>query len=423
MSMLGDRRHPLLRIRYQLLGGLICAVGLPLITRMIFDASVVFSASHHVTVLAAIIAHMTGYMFYRRLGNFPGIAAVGNILPTFVLAYGMVFSIIFLFRLDYSRFQAIGSFVISIAWYFSLFILIKRIKPYRLGVVPGGDATQVMSIGNVSWEPLRSTNSSLDGLQGIVADLRADLPDEWERFIADCAVSGKPVYHFKQIVESLTGRIKIEHLSENTLGSLNPNHAYMSIKQAIDWVSALVFLSVMVPFLGFVALAIRLESSGPALFRQQRIGYRGQPFQVIKFRTMHVPTPSSDDNERDQAITLARDSRVTRIGRFLRRTRIDELPQLINVLRGEMSWIGPRPEAAVLSRWYEQELPFYRYRHIVRPGISGWAQVNQGHVADVEDVREKLHYDFYYIANYSPWLDIVIMFKTVGTMGTGFGAK
>jgi lipopolysaccharide/colanic/teichoic acid biosynthesis glycosyltransferase len=126
---------------------------------------------------------------------------------------------------------------------------------------------------------------------------------------------------------------------------------------------------------------------------------------------------------RDKAITREGDPRITRIGRVLRRSRLDELPQLINILRGERSWIGPRPEAVVLSRWYDAELAFYPYRHIVRPGITGWAQVNQGHVADVDEVHEKLHYDFYYIKNFSPWLDLVIVMRTIRIMLTGFGAK
>ena len=107
----------------------------------------------------------------------------------------------------------------------------------------------------------------------------------------------------------------------------------------------------------------------------------------------------------------------------MRRSRIDELPQIINIIRGEMSWIGPRPEAVQLSEWYEDEIPFYRYRHIVRPGITGWAQVNQGHVAEINDVNIKLHYDFYYIKFFSFWLDVLITIRTIGIMLTGFGAK
>jgi lipopolysaccharide/colanic/teichoic acid biosynthesis glycosyltransferase len=122
-------------------------------------------------------------------------------------------------------------------------------------------------------------------------------------------------------------------------------------------------------------------------------------------------------------MTLPGDSRITKLGRFLRKSRIDELPQILNILRGEMTWIGPRPEAVALTRWYEAKLPFYHYRHIVRPGISGWAQVNQGHVAEVDAVRSKLQYDFYYIKNFSLWLDILITMRTIITMMTGYGAR
>jgi len=132
---------------------------------------------------------------------------------------------------------------------------------------------------------------------------------------------------------------------------------------------------------------------------------------------------SDDGGERSVAFTQDNDPRITRLGRYLRRTRIDELPQVLNILRGEMSWIGPRPEAEALSRWYEEELPFYRYRHIVPPGITGWAQVNQGHVFEIDQVTDKLQYDFYYIKNFSPTLDVLILAKTIGTVITGFGAR
>jgi lipopolysaccharide/colanic/teichoic acid biosynthesis glycosyltransferase len=129
------------------------------------------------------------------------------------------------------------------------------------------------------------------------------------------------------------------------------------------------------------------------------------------------------DDHRRAAMTGAGDARITRVGGFLRRARIDEMPQVWNILKGEMSWIGPRPEAEVLSAWYTGDIPFYRYRHVVRPGISGWAQVNQGHVAEVDDIHLKLQYDFFYIKYFSPWLDVLILFRTIRTMLTGFGSK
>ncbi|RUW94843.1 polyprenyl glycosylphosphotransferase [Mesorhizobium sp. M7A.F.Ca.US.010.02.1.1] len=420
-STIVGSRHFLFRIRFQLLGGLTFAIFAPAIIRIVFNPEFIYSASLQVTVAAAVIAHLVGFLSYRRIGNFPGVAAASYILPTFALSYGAVFLTIFFFRFEYSRFQAAASFTQSTLWYFGLSLLTRRLDPYRLVVIPGGDVERLKTLPGVHWFWIKSTSTIIERASGVVVDLRADLGAEWERYIADRALSGTPVYHVKQVSESLTGRVEIEHLSENTLGSLNPNQAYLKIKQAADWVSALVLIIVLSPVLALIALLIRLDSEGPALFRQQRMGYRGKICTVYKFRSMRQHSDAGSDKER--AITRRDDDRITRVGRFLRKSRIDELPQVINILRGEMSWIGPRPEAVVLSQWYEAELPFYRYRHIVRPGISGWAQVNQGHVAAVDDVMEKLHYDFYYIKNFSPWLDVLITLKTMKTMLTGFGAR
>jgi lipopolysaccharide/colanic/teichoic acid biosynthesis glycosyltransferase len=195
---------------------------------------------------------------------------------------------------------------------------------------------------------------------------------------------------------------------------------YFHLKGLVDFIFAVVLLSAALPLMAVIAAAIRLDSRGPVLFRQKRVGHAGKPIIVYKFRTMR---PVSADDERRAAMTDDADDRVTRIGRVLRNLRLDELPQIINILKWQMSWIGPRPEAEVLSRWYTSEIPFYRYRHVVKPGITGWAQVNQGHVAEVEQVHRKLQYDFYYIKYFSPWLDVLIVFRTIKTMLTGSGAR
>ncbi|TPL22861.1 polyprenyl glycosylphosphotransferase [Mesorhizobium sp. B2-4-10] len=420
-STLVGSRHFLFRIRFQLIGGLTFAIVAPALIRIAFKPDAVYVANLQVTVAAAVIAHVAGFLAYRRIGNFPGVAAASYILPTFVLSYGLVFLTIFFFRFEYSRFQAAASFTQSTLWYFGLSLITRHLEPYRLVVIPGGDVERLRTLPGVHWFWITSPGTVIERANGVVVDLRADLDAEWERYIADRALSGTPVYHVKQVSESLTGRVEIEHLSENTLGSLNPNQAYLKIKQAIDWISALVMVVALSPFVVLIALLIRVDSEGPVLFRQPRIGYRGRTYTVYKFRSMRQQAGIGSD--KDKAITKRDDDRITRIGRFLRKFRIDELPQAINILRGEMSWIGPRPEAVVLSHWYEAELPFYRYRHIVRPGVSGWAQVNQGHVAAVDDVMEKLHYDFYYIKNFSPWLDVLITLRTIKTMITGHGAR
>lgn len=331
-----------------------------------------------------------------------------------------MFAVFLLLRLEYSRPLFITSYLITLFWFLLLYFRLQRTQRLLIAVVPFGRAASMVLIGHVIWQSLEKPELPA-GCSTVTADFHYDLPREWEEFLADCALRGISVLHYKQLRQSLTGQVEIEHLSENSYGSLIPNSPYLTLKAIGDFILAVAALPVLVPLFAVTAVAIKLDSRGPVFFRQQRMGYRGQLFTVWKFRTMAHST--RDAGDRDGAITQSGDARVTRFGRFLRRSRIDELPQVINVLRGEMSWIGPRPEAEVLSRWYQSEIPFYRYRHIVRPGISGWAQVNQGHVAELSEVWQKLNYDFFYISNFSFWLDVLIVFRTFKTALTGFGSR
>lgn len=378
------------------------------------------------TLIGTVAAIIVGAWLTRNVATYPGSEALASALPSFSFAFGALLIVFVFGRIPYNRATLFMGFVLSLAWFFVIGALVQRRRRFRIGVLPFGSVGQLPDFTHVTWHPLGAADDSVEGLDAIAADLRIDLPSEWDRRLADYALAYIPVYHIKHLLESLTGRVELEHLSENSFGSLAPRHDYMVLKTGLDWLIALVMGVLLLPFLLIVALLVRLTSPGPALFRQERIGYQGQPFTVYKFRTMKVAQPDANPSmgdARNLAITRERDQRITPIGRFLRTSRIDELPQILNVLKGEMSWIGPRPEAAVLSRWYEQEIPFYRYRHIVRPGIAGWAQVCQGHVADVTEVRNKLHYDFYYIKHYSPWIDLLIVVRTIRTMMTGFGAR
>lgn len=374
-----------------------------------------------ITAIATFVTVLIGSIILRNVTSYPGVEASVYFAPSFLISYSFLLLIFAMGRIPYSRPQIIGSFVCAVfLYYFAIIRSLRGRKPI-IAVVPIGEIQPLLKEDYAEWHILESPDTPLKGAIAVAANLWADLPDEWDRRLADFALQGVPVYHTKHLVESLTGQVQLEHLSENTFGSLSPISAYMTLKRVLDTLAAVIVLIVLCPFLASLAVAIRLNSSGPAIFRQQRMGYRGQCFTLYKFRTMTNAPPSND--QRDAAMTKDGDNRITSIGRFLRQSRIDELPQLINVLKGEMSWIGPRPEAIVLSRWYEQEIPFYRYRHIVRPGITGWAQVSQGHVVNVNEVKSKLHYDFYYIKNYSLWIDILIVVRTIRTMLTGFGAK
>lgn len=410
------------RVRFQLGLGLLLAALLPWLVRIQVARDELEKEGLQVSLVATAIALIGGYYSFRKLSKYPGVRATYHILPSFSVAYGLVLAIFFFARLDYSRLQFLASFIICVVWYYFISLTVQRHQRMRIGVVPYGELQGVKEIQDVTWVDLAEEGASDASFDAIVADLRADIPDNWERFLADRALSGTLVMHVKQMQESLTGRVAIEHLSENNFGSLIPGIVYGKFKRVGDLVITLAVLPPLLPLLLLVALFIRLDSRGPVLFRQKRMGYGGRTFTMYKFRTMRSGGPSNVD-ARSAAMTLDDDERVTKIGRVLRRYRIDELPQMINILRGEMSWIGPRPEAVPLSLWYEAELPFYRYRHIVRPGITGWAQVKQGHVANVDEVLWKLHYDFYYIKNFSFWLDLLIVAGTVRTVLGGHGAK
>jgi lipopolysaccharide/colanic/teichoic acid biosynthesis glycosyltransferase len=376
------------------------------------------------TQLTSLAAAVLALLVFRRVTFYPGARAFAFIVPAFSTAFGVTAVALLVSRISYSGSMLLAGYLASVSVTFLLGYFNQHDEPQRMYYVPAGKTGIVNDAPDVNWVRMTEPVVPDDLHAAIVVDLRSSHSPEWERMLAQAALAGIPVYHTKQLRESLTGRVQIEHLSENSFGSLLPALGYRGVKRTIDIVASIALLPILAVPLLIVALLVRASSPGPVLFRQRRMGYRGIPFDMIKFRTMaEQPAPTDVAAARLSAITRDADDRITDIGRFLRRSRIDELPQIINILRGEMSWIGPRPEAVTLSIWYDSELPFYAYRHIVRPGITGWAQVNQGHVCELDDVHVKLHYDFYYIKFFSSWLDLLIALRTIGIMITGFGAK
>jgi len=407
--------------RFQFAGALLLGAIFPWIFRWELLSVRLFTAAGVNALVANAIAIALAFWMRLSVETYPGIRRSYVILPSALTGHGIILAWFLLSRFPYDRVALGIGFVVHVLWLYTLHIYAERSVERKIAVVPFGRVERLFTIKQVRWHqlkrPLLSDTKSCDA---IVADFSADLPDEWEAFLADAALAGQIVYQHKQLAESLTGRVELEQLSENSFGSLVPARGYFHFKALIDFLVAVVALPIVLPLIAVVALVIRIDSKGPALFRQKRVGHAGSDIIVYKFRTMHQVEA---DDSRGAAMTKDGDDRITRVGRFLRKSRIDELPQIFNILKGEMSWIGPRPEAEVLSVWYSSELPFYRYRHVVKPGISGWAQVNQGHVAEVGEVHEKLQYDFYYIKYFSPWLDTLIVLRTIKTVLTGFGSR
>ena len=411
------------RIRFQLIGGLIVAVLAPAIARTQFERIADHSIHYEQSLIGTFCALMLGYLIFRKMTILPGAKAVMNVVPAFLTSYAVVVAFFFLMRIEYSRAQFLMSFALTCIWFASILFVMARFRRPVFALLPGSASSRLTSYKGVRWRVLRSKKliERLPHLP-IVVDFRSpSLDDDWQRIIAEEAIKGRRILSARELSESLTGRVQIDHLSQNSFGHLAPDSLYAPAKRYIDIVSALILIAFLWPLFVLTAILVRLESKGPAIFKQSRMGFQGEKFTVYKFRSMREQITQVSDKHADK--TTDDDARITRFGSFIRKTRIDELPQIINILKGDMSWIGPRPETIRLSKWYESEIPFYRYRHIVRPGISGWAQVKQGHVTEVEDIRLKLEFDMYYVKHFSLWLDLLIAVKTIAVVVTGKGAR
>ncbi len=250
-------------------------------------------------------------------------------------------------------------------------------------------------------------------------DRRGTLPVEE---LLDLRLEGVRVEEATSWLEKISGRIEVEHLNPSWLifaEGFRFSNFFRLVRRLVNFSVALVALLLALPLIPFIVLAVKLGSPGPALYRQQRVGRRGKVFYCYKFRTMR------QDAEADSGATWATDNdpRITRVGKFMRSSRLDEIPQLWCVLKGDMHFVGPRPERPEFVEWLAREIPYYGVRHVVRPGITGWAQVQYKYGNTLDDAREKLQYDLFYIKNASLGLDLLIMFQTIKIVLLGRGGQ
>lgn len=281
---------------------------------------------------------------------------------------------------------------------------------------------------NVESDPDMPFLGRTDGMSAVmerddidqVIVTQTNLGKDLIRLLLECMQKRVEVTDFKRVIEEVTGKVPIEYLDEYwfimELRDLNKKYFWYA-KRTIDIIISLVGIVLTLPFLPVVALIIKIDSPGPVMYFQTRVGRRGKTFRVWKLRTM-----VRDADKNNVHWTAANDSRITRLGGFLRKVRLDEFPQFVNILKGDMTLIGPRPEAESLVRLYAAQIPFYAERHMVTPGVTGWAQINYRYGNSIEDAREKLKYDLYYIKNRDLILDLIILLKTIRTVVTGRGA-
>jgi len=406
--------------RFTLGGALLLAIVLPELLHPMVSGSMgawtrIVRHGLEPTLVASALALIAAHISLRQVGMLPLVEDKALIIPSFLVSYGIALAVLFGSLTSMGRYHLVTSFVIGIGWYYLVAMVRNRLSRPRLAFVGVLPPDEELLQSRIEWQPMLRP-SLPDDVLGIVVNDHQQLSPAWQRTLTRAVLRGIPVYELSQLREMVLGRVQVLDRPERVFGRLLPSLPYLRIKRTIDTIIVIPALVLALPIMAVACLLIRLESPGPPLFRQRRIGYQGRIFECYKLRSMRADIPGP-------AYTTEEDPRITRVGRFIRKWRIDELPQLFNILKGEMSWIGPRPEALTLSRDYQRNIPFYAYRHSVRPGISGWAAVHQGNVALVDAVTLKLEYDFYYIKYFSVWLDILVILMTIRTVVTGFGSR
>ncbi|MBP9561201.1 MAG: sugar transferase [Syntrophorhabdaceae bacterium] len=412
-----------------------------------------------------IIAILFGYLFcfyiadlYSLETNFVHSSYIYRFLIAFLIASGIVLAADYLIpRLMLGR----GIFVVNAAlililtflWRLVLEFLFKRITTGRKKVVliigagkSGNEVYRLIKdnpginvVGFIDNDPDKHKSHSHINVLGdsrmldevvekynvdqIIFAIREIKKAEHIRQLLDYKMKGIEVFNMPSFYEQILGKIYVEHL--NDLWMLNmPIHGVKKglynrkVKRLISIFFSSFFLIITLPIFLFIAIAIKLDSKGPVFYRQKRVGLNGSIFEVVKFRTMKVGM------EKDRKFAGRKDDpRITRVGRLIRLARIDEIPQMWNVLKGEMSLIGPRALMVEEVEEFEKKVPYFSIRHTVKPGVTGWAQVNYKHGASVEDALEKLKYDLFYIKNLSPFLDFHILLRTIRVVLFGKGAR
>jgi sugar transferase (PEP-CTERM system associated) len=376
---------------------------------------------------------------YFRLLMVPGVlafilAGVAYVRPNYLLGNGS---------------SAVGLIILTVAlfgwrlgftWLVQLPILVERVYVLGTGeraqrLVQGLRQNPELGVEIASWTGKMEGAVTRDSVAAhlmeavqkqkihrvIVAmpDRRGTVP---MRELLDLRMQGVKIEEATSWLEKMSGKIEVENLYPSWLvfgEGFRRSTIFIVVRRVISIIISLIGLILVLPLFPLIMLAIRLDSKGPVFYTQARVGKAGRIFQVVKFRTMRQDAEAANGPQ----WAGDRDPRVTRVGKFLRASRLDEIPQLWCVLKGDMAFVGPRPERPEFIEWLSKEIPYYGMRHMVRPGLTGWAQVKYKYGSTVEDAREKLQYDLFYIKNASIGLDLLIMFLTIKTVLLGRGAQ
>lgn len=371
------------------------------------------SVDNLIHIAVNVAANIASVVIAARMrGEFPHRVRYAIFATLLVYAAFLVF--ILLTRQYYSRPMLLSSFAISMALIAIALAAMEKWSPLRIGAIPTDYQPEVWSWLRSQAALIPTPHADVRNYDIVLVDWGA-LDPKWNEFLARASLSGCSVEHVAKFVEARSGRVSIDHFE--------PSHAssaaiYVTfVKRPFDMAMAAILLPLSLPVLIPAMLAIRLTMGSPVIFKQQRVGRGGVPFTLYKLRTMTV------GSENKGSATSVRDARVTPLGKFLRRTRIDEIPQLYNILRGDMSLVGPRPEQPKLAHDYETSIPGFGYREMLPPGLTGWAQICAGYAATAEETRTKLTYDLYYLKHVSFLLDLWIMLQTFKAVVLGTSSR
>ena len=387
-------------------------------TANLIDASGrLFSLNDNIqnTLFACVLLSVFSLWFTQKMRRLAFQSDLQLLLLSFVGAALALTPLFLALRIPYSL-EAFGLFVPLYLTGSGLILAFLKSSRLTIGTFNQQLLGELSSFGDVKLvaDVKTAENAKLDYVVG-----RMNNPDQDEKvFLQKLIIRGRvPVVSRRSFIEFATGQVTSDDLPDLASIHLKDKLAFLQLKNLFDFALSipigLVFLVLFLP----IALIIKIDSPGPVFFVQKRVGFRGATFSLIKFRTM------TDDKNYQKNLGSRDNARITRMGGFLRKSRFDELPQVINVLRGEMSWIGPRPETVKLSKKYAKLVPNFRLRHLVKPGVTGWAQVHQGYTFGEDEFAEKVKFDLYYIKYFSFSLDVLIAFRTLSIILFRTGAR
>lgn len=355
-------------------------------------------------IIAVTASYLLSIWGSKKILELPRCGRLIGVLTSTFFSFAGVSLILFLgCRFYYSRPFLAWSFFVSVLWIYVGCRLFFSFEQTVYGFLPGSVISELEREWRPNFVELDSVTSDVAFDVLVVPPTMRNMPREWVAYATNRTIRGVPITQPAFLYEFFTGRVTVESITDEPIFVFRPPLAYLPFKRMTDWV----ILTAALPFaLLLMSILIAVASFRPPIFfTQERMGKNGVPFRMYKFRTM------TEDGE------------VTPLGELLRKRHLDELPQLLNVIKGEMSFIGPRPEVTELAERYSRDIPFYDYRTSMLPGITGWAQVNYGYASVTSENKIKLSYDLYYIKHASFALDALILLKTFNVLLTGFTAK